>query len=120
MLWVPTFTSAGPGFAEDTVFVGRMGAVDLVGGWSAVRGVFKNSGTAGDTEVNWWERQRDMAMRSVTGGGLEPPGNDLIVQTASLLVIQHKVVSPNHIHAKDSEVVFLYFHTHTYACTYMQ
>lgn len=59
VLWVPTFTSAGPGFAEDTVFVGRMGAVDLVGGWSAVRGVFKNSGTAGDTEVNWWERQRE-------------------------------------------------------------
>lgn len=64
--------------------------------------------------------ERDMAMRSVTGGGLEPPGNDLIVHTASLLVIQHKVVSPNHIHAKDSEVVFLYFHTRTYAYTYMQ
>lgn len=52
--WVPTFTSVGPGFTEDTVFVGWTGAVDLMGGWSAVRGVFKNSGTAGDTEVNWW------------------------------------------------------------------
>lgn len=29
---VPTFTSAGPGFAEDTVFVGSTGAVDLGGG----------------------------------------------------------------------------------------
>ena len=63
--------------------------------------------------------ERDMAMRSVAGG-LELQGKDLIVQTASLLVIQYKVVSPNHIHAKDSEAVFLYLHTHTYAYTYMQ
>lgn len=54
--WVPTFTSVGPDFAEDTVFVGRTEAVDLVGGWST--GLFKNSGTAGDTEVNCWERQK--------------------------------------------------------------
>lgn len=49
---VPTFTNAGLDFAEDAVFVGRTGAVDLVGGWSEVGGVFKNSGTAVDTEVN--------------------------------------------------------------------
>lgn len=59
MLWALTFTSVGADFAEDTVFVERMGAVDLVGGWSEVRGVFKNSGTAGDTEVNWCKRQKD-------------------------------------------------------------
>lgn len=54
--WVHTFTSVGPGLAEDTVLLGRTGAVDLMGGWSAA-GVFKNSGTDGDTAVNWGEQK---------------------------------------------------------------
>ena len=63
---VPTFTSAGPGFAEDVVLGARTGAVDRGGGWSAV-GVFKNSGTAGDTGVNWWKRQKgDKSVKSLT------------------------------------------------------
>lgn len=32
VLGAPTFTSAGPGFAEDTVLAGSTGAADLVGG----------------------------------------------------------------------------------------
>lgn len=64
---VPTFTSVGPGFAEDTVFEGITGAVGLVGGWSVVAGVFKNSGTAGDTVVNWWKRQKgNKSVKSMT------------------------------------------------------
>lgn len=54
--WVHTFTNVGPGLAEDTVLLGRTGAVDLTGGWSAA-GVFKNSGTDGDTAVNWGEAE---------------------------------------------------------------
>lgn len=64
--------------------------------------------------------ERHKAMRSVTVRGLELQGNELILQKASLLINQYKVVGPKPYSYKTLSRLYFYIyahiHTHIHIC----